>query len=227
MAFNTSNVDKSSSPYKVPMRNDLSNVGWLLIEQSETIQERVFCRLLRTLDGKGGAKFAHQSLIIPIFDPLPRPTVEALRWAAYNHPASKGALSNIPIFRASNSFDGNDEVCPWLQDLADIVAWESTQAFEAEQYPGILDLDPPIPGDDWIVVLMGHMQRELDREAIRVNEKPLVLEELPFERQRALAERRRYWFQQFGIMREQWKANKFSLWDVSRDPMPEIRLKWH
>lgn len=48
-----------------------------------------------------------------------------------------------------------------LQDLANILAWEATQAFKESYYPGIPDIDVP---ENHVGVLRLALQREMDRE---------------------------------------------------------------
>jgi hypothetical protein len=43
---------------------------------------------------------------------------------------------------------------------------------------------------------------------------------LPRDRQRALAERRRWWFTKFSITPERWQSGYWSVWDVSDEQMP-------
>jgi len=73
---------------------------------------------------------------------------------------------------------------------------------------------------------MKAMQREMDREGIRTRRPPASYEELPWERQVALAERRRYWFLQFGIDRRTWEAGYYSLWRVATRPIPQFEMHW-
>mgnify|MGYP001603941894 CR=1 FL=1 len=106
-----------------------------------------------------------------------------------------------------------------LQDLADIVAWEATQAFKSKYYPRPLDVEPL--EEEHVTAVMLAMQREMDREANSRHRLPTVFEELPRERQRALAERRRAAYALFGITPQNWggwETGTFSLWDVNDDP---------
>ncbi|HZQ37424.1 MAG TPA: hypothetical protein VFD32_15945, partial [Dehalococcoidia bacterium] len=47
---------------------------------------------------------------------------------------------------------------------------------------------------------------------------PAPLADLPWRVQRALAERRRLRFAQYGIGRPQWESGLWSLWEVQDDP---------
>jgi ribosomal protein S21 len=104
-----------------------------------------------------------------------------------------------------------------LQDLGDILAVEATNAFTADYYPGIPDVTVP---DDHIEVVMRALQREMDREGKSRQREPVRYEDLPADRQRALAERRRHWFAKFSITPERWQTGRWSLWDVADEPMP-------
>ena len=94
-------------------------------------------------------------------------------------------------------------------------------------YPGVDDGIEPVPDEHVELVIWG-LQRELNRE-LRVYDTasgyagkaplPAVpLAELPWRVQRALAERRRLRYNQFGIGYDQWLSNKWSLWEVPEDP---------
>ncbi|KKK63260.1 hypothetical protein LCGC14_2996100, partial [marine sediment metagenome] len=100
-----------------------------------------------------------------------------------------------------------------LQDLADIIAWEASEAFRASYYPGIPEVDALTP--DHVTEIMAGMQREATRE--RRSKQEVLYAELPRKRQVALAERRRWWFGHFGITPQSWKSGNFSLWNVSAD----------
>lgn len=108
--------------------------------------------------------------------------------------------------------EGEPTLAEALQDLADILALEAQDAFTVEYFPRIADIDVT---DDHVKALMTAMQREVDGEANCRNRTPVRFSELPWERQCGLAERRRYWFGQFGIGRQEWEANQWSLWNVS------------
>ena len=121
---------------------------------------------------------------------------------------------------------GNDEVREVLQDLADAVAWEASEAFDASYYPRPLDVVPL--ADEHVVQVMAAMQREVDREA-RFSGGAAQFANLPWERQLALVERRRMWFARFGITPESWKTGRWSLWEVSDEvtwPPYEYYCAW-
>jgi len=94
---------------------------------------------------------------------------------------------------------------------------KAREAFFAEYFPRLQDVYVP---DEHVRAVMDALQREIDREARRRQEKRAVFSELPWERQQALAEWRRYWFGKFGITPETWPSGKLSLWDISEDPVP-------
>jgi hypothetical protein len=119
-----------------------------------------------------------------------------------------------------------------LQDLANelmrdihdaLVGFDSPTAY----YPGA---DPPaiepVP-DTHVAVVITAMQRELDLElrpkvttygtgGPKLPAAPLA--QLPWQFQRALVERRRLRYAQFGITPASWKCGAWSLWAVPEDP---------
>jgi hypothetical protein len=123
----------------------------------------------------------------------------------------------------------NAEIPDALQDLADEIAidvHEACAAFDEPDlwYPGVDEGIEPVP-DDHIRLVIAALQRELDRErrnALGQNVEPRLppapLAALPWRIQRALAERRRLRFAQYGIGRQQWQAGTWSVWDVREDP---------
>lgn len=125
-------------------------------------------------------------------------------------------------------FFTNPTLHMYLQDLAYAVAWdihEACFAFDDPDlfYPGIDEGIEPVT-DEHVEFVMWGLQRELNRElrggAMYDGTPPrpaVVLTSLPFRVQRALAERRRWRYLQFGIGREQWEKNEFSLFDVHED----------
>lgn len=89
-------------------------------------------------------------------------------------------------------------------------------------YPGVDEGIAPVT-DDHVRLVMWALQRELRRELRSSKDNTLKLpavplDELPWNVQRALAERRRLRFAQFGIGREQWLANQWSIFSIPEDP---------
>lgn len=119
---------------------------------------------------------------------------------------------------------------PALQDLGDEINEDVREALdglddERHYYPGVDAGIEPV-SDDHVRLVIWAMQRELNRE-LRPHEghyggsPPLPaapLDQLPWAVQRALAERRRLRYAQWGITREQWEKGKWSLWEVPLDP---------
>lgn len=119
---------------------------------------------------------------------------------------------------------------PALQDLADEVNEDVREALEAldephAYFPGIDEGIDPVP-DEHVKLVMWALQRELDRE-LRTGSGSLSslsplpaapLADLPWDVQRALAERRRWRYRQWGLGRDQWERGEWSLWDVPADP---------
>lgn len=119
---------------------------------------------------------------------------------------------------------------PALQDLGDEINEDIREALEAldnanHYYAGVDSGIEPVP-DEHVKLVIWAMQRELNRE-LRPQEghyggsPPLPaapLEQLPWHIQRALAERRRLRYCQWGIARADWEAGRWSLWRVPVDP---------
>ena len=102
-------------------------------------------------------------------------------------------------------------------------------------YPGVDEGIEPVSDDHVDLVIWG-LQRELNRELRTANGfygpssvLPAVpLEKLPRNIQRALVERRRLRYNQWGITTEGWRNNKWSLWSIPEDadytPTRQVRL---
>lgn len=120
-----------------------------------------------------------------------------------------------------------------LQDLGNEINEDLHEAFAALDdpnyyYPGVdVGIEPVT--DDHVELVTWAMQRELDRER-RTKLGPYTellppapIKELPWHIQRAVVERRRLRYRQWGIGREQWLRGAWSLWDVPSDPGYEPR----
>lgn len=116
-----------------------------------------------------------------------------------------------------------------LRDLAYEILEDIQEACEVLSnpklyYAGVDEGIEPVPDKHVELVIWG-LQRELSRE-LRYSRVPgagghlpaVQLATFPWRIQRALAERRRLRFQQWGIGYEQWASNTWSLWDVPLDP---------
>lgn len=106
-----------------------------------------------------------------------------------------------------------------LQDLGDDINMDEHDACEAAHaglpFAGVDDGIEPVT-DEHVRRVIPALQRELDRE--RRRGLPAVpLDAMPWPYQRALVERRRLRYQQFGITHEVWKRGTWSLWDVPCD----------
>lgn len=137
--------------------------------------------------------------------------------ACYRDRGIRASLRKINIVDKAHSYGGDDEIHEALQDLADIIAVEAHEAFTEEYYPGMPDVDALT--DEQVDAVMAGMQREATRE--RRGTQEVLYKQLPRPRQIALAERRRHWFEVFGITPKSWKTGKWSLWDVKNIPFPE------
>lgn len=97
--------------------------------------------------------------------------------------------------------------------------WAGDAAPEIPVFPGTEGLS-----DERVREIMTAAQREVDRETNRrghigagpfgTKDYGLRLADLPWERQRRLAEARRFVFYRYGITAEVWRQNRWSLWEV-------------
>lgn len=97
--------------------------------------------------------------------------------------------------------------------------WAGDAAPEIPVFPGTEGLS-----DDRVREVMVAAQREVDRETNRrghlgggpfgTRDYGLKLTDLPWERQRRLAEARRFVLYRYGITADVWRANRWSLWEV-------------
>lgn len=198
---------------------DLSHVGYIWLNESVSLRERVFARLVKGLMNNE-ISFKHAPQQVTIY---PQSTsCKSFLKACLDNSSAKELLSVVP-FRCPRPHDrANDELYPWLQDLALLITSEVTQSYVAKYFPGLPDVVVP---DDHVVRVMEAMQRELYREGDGGHRGHAIqLAELPWERQKALAERRRFWYGKFGITPETWAAGVFSLWDVSEGEMPPLEM---
>ena len=192
--------------------------SYALMAQAKTLQERVFARLFTSLIGDTEIRFMHQGSIATSVEPhysieLKRKSLRGLMAACKRSPEVRKALSRIPFVQRTTVTHGDPEIHICLQDLADIVCWEASESFVSSYFPRPVDVDAL--DDDHVKEIMIAMQREMDREGNRTGIKPAVFVELPWERQVALAERRRWWFSIFGVPPKRWKKGYFNLWNVS------------
>lgn len=198
---------------------ELSIAGWMLIGQAKTLRERAFARAVSAVH-HDSISFTHSSEAFQIH-PI-EPTPDGLMYACSANTWARDALSLLPITRPARSSLGDPELVPALQDLGDILADEATAAFNAEYYPGMPDVNVP---EEHVGIVMQALQREMDREGKSRQRSPVRYEDLPRDRQRALAERRRWWFGRYSITPERWQTGKWVLWDVVAEPMPELRTQ--
>jgi hypothetical protein len=142
------------------------------------------------------------------------------------------ALSSMYVYRDSypSPSCGNAYLTDGLQDLGDQIVsdiHEACQAFDDPGlwYPGVDDGIEPVT-DEHVARVIEGFQRELRRELRNPQGSrntqdafpAAALSELPWRVQRALVERRRLRFAQWGVGRRQWESNCFSLWDIPEDP---------
>ena len=117
-----------------------------------------------------------------------------------------------------------------LQDLGWQIVHDISKACDVFNnpdlyYPGVEDGIEPVP-EDHVKLVIWALQRELNRELryshpnipVLSNQLPAVpLAELPWRIQRALVERRRLRYAQWGITHQNWLDNSWSLWNVPMD----------
>jgi hypothetical protein len=197
---------------------DLSIPGWMLLGGAVSLRERAFARVVAGLNERS-IQFVHCPEAFEIYPA--NPTVQAILHSCASHCGAREALAAIPIARAPRSARSDPELVPMLQDLADIVAWEATQAFTGGYYPAIPDIFVP---EDHVTLVMEALQREMDREGKSRQKTPVSFASLAPDRKRALAERRRWWFSKFSITPERWKTGTWSLWEVVDEPMPDVSV---
>lgn len=194
----------------------MAGMGHSMLHQARTLRERAFARLVIHLPMHGGLWTFHLPGPREAVD-LGPPDLPTLMKAARRNPGIRARLSNIPIAVGPITVGYDPELHPGLQDLADIIAHEASEAARASYYPRMPEMRV---SRRHVQRVMAALQREMDREAIRRRLRPVIFSELPWERQQALAERRRYWFRQFGITARAWRANRWSVWRVADDPLP-------
>lgn len=146
------------------------------------------------------------------------------------------------ILAIPGDFDStrDPDLHPALQDLAYEIGEDVHEACFAFNdpdvyYPGVDEGIEPVT-DEHVELVIWAMQRELNRElrprqgasAFAVILPSAPLSELPWRVQRALTERRRLRYQQYGIGREQWERGTWSLFEVPEDwdfvPRRHVRM---
>lgn len=140
-----------------------------------------------------------------------------------------GGVPTMLLEMGGSPGGSNPSLAEALQDLADEIVEDIREALNAADdpsgyFPGVDSGIEPVP-DDHVRMVMWAMQRELNREkrdrfgAMQDPRLPAAqLADLPPLIQRALAERRRLRFAQYGIGRAEWESGKWSLWKVPEDP---------
>lgn len=206
---------------------------------------RVFMRLVRCAAPSGFATdgeyrvYAGNALL---FSSPEQPIYRVALHRAGETPEARAALASLPLrqncggsvtpitsLTQITNAGRNAELPDALQDLGDEIAMDVHEAcagFDDPDvwYPGADEGIEPVP-DDHVQLVIAALQRELDRERRNAQGQnmepklpPAPLEALPRRVQRALAERRRLRFAQYGIGRAQWETGVWSLWDIPEDP---------
>lgn len=202
--------------------------GSQLLSAARTLRQGVFSRLITHVsfaDDQAEIEFGTwagwklQPLVIPWLKPVLAPTFELPDFLKIIEETKYGLFVQIPFSQRVMTNRDHELIEP-LQDLACIISIEATAAFKETYYPGVPDVDAL--SDEHIAVVMVAMQREIDREGSSRAKTVPYFDQLSPDRQKALAERRRYWYQMFGITPLSWPSGFFSLWDVSDMLYPEI-----
>lgn len=162
-----------------------------------------------TTRGRRWRAFRHAHALIPNDDPGPLDEAYQ-RLSAGKHPA----FAAIPL---TTLIHEDPELHVGLQDLAWLIVWDLHEACAAFDDPDMYyeGVDNGVP-DSLVPTVIAAMQRELNRES-RGNRPPVPLEKLPWRIQRAVVERRRYRYAQYGITEEVRQKGTWSLWDVPED----------
>ena len=121
--------------------------------EARTLRERAFCRLVEGLD-HDSIKFSHTPQQIFQIHPV-ESNLSGLMSACAANTWSRDRLANIPIARAGRSALSDPELVPMLQDLANILASEATQAFSEAYFPGVPDVHVP---EDHVDLVMRALQ---------------------------------------------------------------------
>jgi hypothetical protein len=222
------------------------DIGWFdptRIDPSPGRRLRVFAALVRPLDGNINA-VARQGSREPFISARRRMTYgealnaiqtsEKLAWVKPEFDTillrvgeCRELLSTVPADYQRTPRD--PDLHPALQDLADEINEDIREALasldDANAYYAGVDQGIESVTDEHVKLVTWAMQRELDRElrpaegqAGMLSSLPAApLWELPWHVQRALAERRRMRFAQYGIGRAQWLSGNWSLWDIPED----------
>lgn len=144
-----------------------------------------------------------------------------------SQPKLYSLLANLP-YSSPVSKGGDFELHLAYQDLAYEICEDVNEACEYFDnpdlyYPGVDEGIEPV-SQEFIDRVIPSLQRELDRELRRDYKnnsdflRPAVpLAKLPPHIQRALVERRRFRFSQFGIGRKQWDRQYLSIWEIPED----------
>lgn len=192
--------------------------------EGDAAQGQTYGSLLAVVEADARMRSLFESF--PLIDPAES------QWAS-----SEAFYTSIPAHYSPGTRDPS--LHPSLQDLANEINEDVREALGALDdpeiwYPGVDDGIDPVP-DEHVDLVIWALQRELNRElrnrqGQNTGDKlpPAPLDRLPRRVQRALAERRRLRFAQYGIQREQQERGTWSLWDVREDidwrPRRALRL---
>ena len=188
-----------------------------LLKQTRIISERCFSRVFTGLHPTGNIQFRGINDKFTIKLPQ-KHTARTLMEACRDNPGAKEYLSWLPIMNKPSNPNADYELYLALQDLADIIAWEATNAFTEAYFPAPMNVEPL--SEDHVKELMIGMQREMDREGFARSKSASDFADLSWERQVSLAERRRMWFRVYGITPQSWRTGFWNLWAISDETLP-------
>lgn len=201
-----------------------------LFKEAKTLRERLFSRLMISVTRGTAGEFCvvfapHWGEKFELNEPKSW-TLRGVMAAAKRSPSARRPLTAVPFVTGPISTYADVELPEYLQDLADIIAWEATAAHKDKFYPGIVGIEPL--SVEHIEQVAEATQREMDREGPSPMRKKVAwakMTKLTFERKRAFAERRRYWYGQFGITPKTYGTQVLSLWKVS-NALPPVGPKY-
>ena len=176
-----------------------------------------------TLPGAGG--LTYEQLLVAISEPGTdiyescQSFVRTLPLRTRDVATTQLMCSEIPPGGSRNPTNPSLPVA--LQDLANAITDDIVTACGALNnpdmwYPGVDEGIAPVT-DEHVKLVIWAINRELYREAGRFGRPAPTLSELPWRIQRAIVERRRLRYAQWGIGPEQYASGMWSLWAVPED----------
>lgn len=151
---------------------------------------------------------------------------DGLQWPEAYENANRDMYKSLAYSHGGTSFQ-DPELHLAMQDLGWMIGYDLTEACESFNdpdlyYPGVDDGIEPV-SDEHVDKVIAALQRELNRELRTLPgssyKRPAVpLADLQPRIKRAIAERRRLRYKQWGLGKKQFESGTWSLWDVPEDP---------